>query len=364
MRFRLLLALALAAALAASPVHAQQRPAVYVVQPGDTLYRIASAHGMTVDALKRLNGLDDDLIAVGQRLRLTNAIPLPSRPAVEGGSVVAGGDGGEPLPERPRPTGPLRPDAPPARPVPITSTGEPAPVSEGSEQVHVVRSGESLFAIALRYDTTVESIRRLNGVQGDRITVGQRLAVRRGGVGAAASAGGPPPERPWRIDETTVPADLYHFVEPGETLYSIAVALGLRVDDLTALNRLTTAPLVPGTMLRLPHAVDPSWGAEPRPLPPADSVGLALVYPRAMEGRPLASGAPYDPAALTASHRTLPLGTVVLVTNPASGRSTFVTVLDRGPVSQSYLLELSEAAAEVLALDPNAARRVELRTLP
>ena len=78
----------------------------------------------------------------------------------------------------------------------------------------------------------------------------------------------------------------------------------------------------------------------------------------------MASGTPYDPGALTASHRTLPIGTVVLVTNPESGRSTFVTVADRGPVSQSYLLELSEAAAEVLALDPNAARRVELRTLP
>jgi rare lipoprotein A len=83
-----------------------------------------------------------------------------------------------------------------------------------------------------------------------------------------------------------------------------------------------------------------------------------------MAGRPLASGAPYDPAALTASHRTLPLGTVVLVTNPSRGRSTFVTIADRGPVSQSYLLELSEAAAEVLDLDPNAARRVELHLLP
>ncbi|NNF58775.1 MAG: septal ring lytic transglycosylase RlpA family lipoprotein, partial [Rhodothermaceae bacterium] len=81
-------------------------------------------------------------------------------------------------------------------------------------------------------------------------------------------------------------------------------------------------------------------------------------------GRPLASGQDYDPTELTASHRTLPFGTVILVTNPASGRSTFVRVMDRGPVSQSYLIELSAQAAQVLALDPNAARRVELRMLP
>ena len=83
-----------------------------------------------------------------------------------------------------------------------------------------------------------------------------------------------------------------------------------------------------------------------------------------MRGRPTESGEPYDPLAFTLSHRTLPFGTVVLVTNPASGRSTFARVTDRGPVSRSYLVELSAAAATALSLDPNAARRVEIRSLP
>ncbi|MDX1420328.1 MAG: LysM peptidoglycan-binding domain-containing protein [Rubricoccaceae bacterium] len=336
---------------------AQPRPAIYVVQPGDTLYRIATEQGMSVEALRRLNGLDGDVISVGQRLRLTNAIPLPD-PRPDGTDLP----GGPPPGDAPRP--PVRAEgAPPARPVPLSSAAAPpqAPAAEDRE-VYTVRAGDTLFGIALQFDTTVEALRRLNNIQGDRIDVGQRLVVAPGGGGNAGAS--PVPERPWRIDETNVPADLVHFVEPGETLYSIAVALGLRVEDLTSMNRLTTAPLEPGHVLRLPRPVDPRWAAEPRPLPAADTVGLALVYPSVMVGRPLASGAPYDPAALTASHRTLPLGTVVLVTNPASGRSTFVTVEDRGPVSQSYLLELSEAAADVLDLDPNAARRVELRTLP
>ena len=133
---------------------------------------------------------------------------------------------------------------------------------------------------------------------------------------------------------------------------------------MLASNALTTAPLEPGTPLVLPRAVDPRLAVESRTQPEPDTVGLALVYPDVMRGRPLASGQDYDPTQLTASHRTLPFGTVVLVTNPASGRSTFVRIMDRGPVSQSYLIELSAQAAQVLALDPNAARRVEIRMLP
>ena len=148
-----------------------------------------------------------------------------------------------------------------------------------------------------------------------------------------------------------------------QTLYSIAAAYGFTVDALIGGNTLSTAPLVPGTLLYLPAPVDPSWAAS-RTLPDVSEAGLALVYPDVLTGRPTASGEPYDPLALTASHRDLPLGTILLVTNPASGRSTFVRVADRGPVSRAYLVELSAAAATALDLDPNAARRVELRLLP
>jgi len=50
----------------------------YLVEPGDTLYSLARRFGTTVEALKAANGLEGDLIRVGQRLE----IPLPSRPDV------------------------------------------------------------------------------------------------------------------------------------------------------------------------------------------------------------------------------------------------------------------------------------------
>jgi LysM repeat protein len=354
LRFVGVLAVLLACAAGPSAL-AQPASDVYVVRAGDTLYRIATTHGMTVDELKRLNGLEGDGIEVGQRLRLSSRVPAES--------VV-----NEPpdLPPDPidAPVDPPRRAVQPAVPVsiPMQERAAPEPAETGPQRTHVVQSGETLFAIALRYDTTVESLRRLNGIQGDLIEVGQRLVVGGGGTGSTAAVG--PAPRRWSMENTTIPADQIHFVEPGETLYSIATATGLSVRELLAVNNLSTAPLEPGMILNLPRYVDPRLAIETRTLPEADTVGLALVYPGVMTGREMASGMRYDPQALTASHRSLPFGTVLLVTNPDNGRSTFVRIMDRGPVSQSYLIELSEQAAQVLDLDPNAARRVELRSLP
>lgn len=79
-----------------------------------------------------------------------------------------------------------------------------------------------------------------------------------------------------------------------------------------------------------------------------DAVGAATWYGAAFAGRPTASGAPFDPAALTAAHRTLPLGTLVEVTALDNGRHTRVLVNDRGPRDRALLIDLSRAAAEAL----------------
>ncbi|MDX1438434.1 MAG: LysM peptidoglycan-binding domain-containing protein [Rubricoccaceae bacterium] len=360
MRFRpFILTLLLVATVA--PGLAQAPPNVHVVQPGETLFRISQEHGLTVDELKRLNNLDDNLIVVGQRLRLTRLVPIPPRPII--------GSDGTLIPPSPAPAVIDEPDdvSPNSEEyanadIPTTEV-ETVPTTTtptDTQRVHVVQAGETLFAIALRYNTTVENLRRLNGIEGDAIRIGQRLVV----GGSATTPQYQPIQRGWNIERTTVPADQVHFVRPGETLFSISVRLGVPLDDLLAANDLTTAPLVPGQMLYLPEPIDLLSTRGAGEMPPADTTGLALVYPPGMEGRRMASGINYNPEMFIASHRTLPLRTVVLVSNPGSGRSVFVQIMDRGPVSQSYLIELSEAAASALQLDPNAARRVELRELP
>lgn len=357
--------------LCAAPcAEAQSRPNEYVVQSGDTLFRIAGEYGMSVAELRQLNNLDSNLIMVGQRLRLSSLVPLPPRPVV--------GADGQLIPRTPPQTNdaPEDDDTPPPPPGGITEADIPAvdgppqrPTADttvdatvgDTQRVHIVQPEETLFAIALRYNTTVEAIRGLNRIDGDQIEVGQRLVV----AGSAATHNAPTVRPlPFSITNTTIPADMVHFVEPGETLYSIAARLRLPLDDLLSVNNLTTAALEPGTLLYMPRPIDLRILAELVRLPLADTTGLALVFPPGMRDRRLAGGINYDPDMLIASHRTISLGTVVLVTNPSSARSVFVQIMDRGPASQSYLIELSKAAADVLELDPNSARRVELRVLP
>lgn len=90
----------------------------YTVKSGDTLWSVAQAHNMTVQQLKDLNGLTNDVIQPGQVLIVTGAV------------------------------------------------------------YHTVKSGESLWGIAEQYNTTVAKIKSLNGLRSDVIQPGQRLRVK------------------------------------------------------------------------------------------------------------------------------------------------------------------------------------------
>ena len=72
--------------------------------------------------------------------------------------------------------------------------------------------------------------------------------------------------------------------------------------------------------------------------------GLASWYGPGFEGRRTASGQVFDSRALTTAHRTLPLGSRIIVTNPANGKSVRVLVNDRGPWHGDRRLDLSHGA--------------------
>jgi rare lipoprotein A len=76
--------------------------------------------------------------------------------------------------------------------------------------------------------------------------------------------------------------------------------------------------------------------------------GLASYYGAELAGSPTASGEPFDPYGYTAAHKTLPLGTQLMVNY--GGRSVQVTVNDRGPYTGGRDLDLSQGAAEYLGL--------------
>lgn len=77
---------------------------------------------------------------------------------------------------------------------------------------------------------------------------------------------------------------------------------------------------------------------------PAPS-GWASYYANSFSGRRTASGERYRPDELTAAHRSLPFGTLLLVTRFDTGDSVVVRVNDRGPFSRRRIVDLSRAAA-------------------
>ena len=82
--------------------------------------------------------------------------------------------------------------------------------------------------------------------------------------------------------------------------------------------------------------------------------GRASFYADAFHGKRTASGERFDKRAMTAAHRWLPFGTVVKVTNPATGKSVFVRINDRGPHTRGRVLDLSRAAARKIGIQGGA----------
>jgi len=75
-------------------------------------------------------------------------------------------------------------------------------------------------------------------------------------------------------------------------------------------------------------------------------VGLASYYGSEGHGGPTASGETFDMYAMTAAHKTLAMGTEVMVTNLENGKSVVVCVNDRGPFVEGRIIDLSYAAAK------------------
>jgi rare lipoprotein A (peptidoglycan hydrolase) len=93
---------------------------------------------------------------------------------------------------------------------------------------------------------------------------------------------------------------------------------------------------------------------------PAVESGMASVYASDLEGRPTASGAPYDSQSLTAAHRSLPLGSRIRVTDAATGKSVSVTVNDRWGGAPGQIVNLSRRAADELGMRGSGQRKVEV----
>jgi rare lipoprotein A len=138
-----------------------------------------------------------------------------------------------------------------------------------------------------------------------------------------------------------------------------AIAVVLTV-GITSTN--STQPDLPSNA----SVVKPAMVSTPTTFAPAKPVhhwyqfGKASWYGQDFQGRPTASGENFNMYDLTCAHRSLPLGSLVRVTNLRNRRSVVLRVNDRGPVAADRIVDLSFAAANYLGMNGLAKVRLEL----
>ena len=170
-----------------------QNAGTYTVKAGDTLWGIANDHDTTVNALKQNNHLSSDTIYVGQVLSL--------------GQTASTGSHSQ------------------------STASTQSPTSNGT---YTVKSGDTLWSIANANDMTVAQLKQKNDLSNDTIYVGQTL-----NVSSTKSA------------SATSTASTTYTVKSGDSLWQIASANGTTVNQLKALNNLSSDLIYAGQQLKL-----------------------------------------------------------------------------------------------------------------
>jgi len=149
----------------------------YTVQSGDSLYSIARKFNTTVNDIKNLNNLTSNNLSIGQILQI------------------------------------------------------PSSITTSPNRTYTVQSGDSLYSIARKFNTTINDIKSLNNLTSNNLSIGQILKI--------------------STSTTTSPNRMYT-VQSGDSLYSIARKFNTTVNDIKNLNNLTSNTLSIGQILQIP----------------------------------------------------------------------------------------------------------------
>ena len=152
----------------------------YTVQRGDSLWSIAKKFGVTVNELKDVNNLSSNTLSIGQLLKI------------------------------------------------------PTQEQEITSDTYIVKSGDSLYSIAQKYNTTVDELKKLNNLTSNLLSIGQSLKI------------------PTKSENNYIE----YTVKKGDNLYSISRNYGLTQSELMDYNNLTSNLLSIGQILKIPVSKD------------------------------------------------------------------------------------------------------------
>jgi len=238
----------------------------YTIQPGDTLFRIARFFNVTVDAILQANpGLDPDSLVVGRIICIPGAAPPTECPAGTVPYIIRAGDTYFAIAIRFNTTVAALIAANPGvdpnalmigQRICIPGAAPPTECPAGTVP-YIIRAGDTYFAIAARFNTTVAALIAANpGVDPNALMIGQRICVPVTVPPAVCPAG-------------TVP----YIIRAGDTYFAIAARFNTTVAALIAVNPgVDPNNLFIGQRICIPQAIPPV-GCPPGTMPYIISAG-------------------------------------------------------------------------------------------
>lgn len=171
------------------PISKTEKPTeqqYYVVQKNDSLYSIARKFDTTVDELIKLNNLTTTILQIGDKLLIS---------------------------------------------------GSPSNAEKPTNNTYTVKSGDSLYSIAKRYNTTIDELKRINNLSSNLLSIGQTLLLPNGNN---------------NVTDSDTNAYITYIVQRGDNLYNIARDYNTTVSEIKRINNLSTDLLSIGQTLLLP----------------------------------------------------------------------------------------------------------------
>jgi rare lipoprotein A len=157
-------------------------------------------------------------------------------------------------------------------------------------------------------------------------------------------------------------------MQPALGLAALLLASGLAGCAETALvansSKMATEDQnsVPPYKLGKPYQIDGAW-YYPKVDYDYNETGIASWYGPDFHGKATANGETFDQNALTAAHKTLPMPTIVRVTNLENGRSIEVRINDRGPFVNNRIIDLTRRGAQLLGFEGQGTARVRVQVM-
>ena len=227
---------------------------VYIVQRGDYLAKISKKYNVTINSIKRLNNLKDDNIRIGQKLKLPGKLEIGEQKVPEGAFAK---------------------DA-------KTTAKKPYAAYTGATKEYVVKSGDTLGAIAYGNGINIRQLKELNGLTSDSLKIGQKLKIPAEKVVAPKKPETKPVEKKVAEPEVKAPAEVpaetvaapveptveapvqapvvedsapvpTYTVQEGDDLTDVSIRFGVSAAAVRELNNLgENDKLVAGQILKLP----------------------------------------------------------------------------------------------------------------